>query len=79
MKRAHFNLTHPIEIPTPAQAKAYKADVEKAFAVVAEVSDKIRLDSRAWLTKFDEEMDEKEQKKNQKEYGRQRQLKLKRV
>jgi len=76
MKRANFNLGHPIEIPTPAQAKTYKAQVKKAFKLVSEVSDKIRLDSRAWLTNYEENMEEKEQKKNQKEYGRQRQLEI---
>jgi len=76
MKRANFNLIHPINIPTPAQAKSYKAEVKKAFELVSKVSDKIRLDSRAWLTNYEEELEEKEQKKQQKEYGRQRQLEI---
>jgi len=76
MKSAQFKLSHPIDKPTPEEAKQLKAETVKAFDLVAKVSDKVRLDSRSWLNKYEQEMEEKEQKKNEKEYQRQRQLEI---
>lgn len=76
MKQASFKLNHPLEKPTPAEAKQLKSEVSKAFDLVAKVSDKIRLDARAWLTKFDEMEDERERRKLKKELERQSLLEI---
>lgn len=76
MKQASFKLNHPIEPPTPADAKRLKSEVSKAFDLVAKVSDKIRLDARAWLVKYDEMEDEKERRKLKKEFEAQSMLEI---
>lgn len=76
MKQASFKLNHPLEIPTPAEAKRLKSEVSKAFDLVAKVSNKVRLDSRDWLNKFEEMEDEKERRKLKKELEKQSLLEI---